>query len=73
MDLSSELKALIIPVALLIVIGSIISAVVLKVLLDSLDKELYELEHRCQFIIDGDTSIEIPEYNGTKDIQELYR
>jgi signal transduction histidine kinase len=42
-DLSTNLNALIIPVAILIVIGSIISAVVLKVLLDSLDKELYEL------------------------------
>ena len=26
----------------------------------------------CQFIIDGDAAIEIPEYSGTNDIQLLY-
>lgn len=62
MDLSQNLNALIVPVAILIVIGSLMSAIVLKVLLDSLDKELYELEHRCQFIVEGDAHIEIPEY-----------
>jgi hypothetical protein len=70
--LQQSTKALIIPVVALIVIGSIISAVVLKILLDSIENELFELEHRCKFIVEGDISIEIPEYNGTKDIRQLY-
>lgn len=53
-------------------IGSIVSAVFLKVLLDSIDKELFELEHRCSFIVEGDINVEIPEYKGTKDILDLY-
>jgi hypothetical protein len=30
------------------------------------------LNERCKFIFDGDLDIEIPEYEGTKDIYEVY-
>jgi hypothetical protein len=50
----------------------LVSAIFLKVLLDSIDKELFELDHRCKFIVEGDINIEIPEYKGTQDIKELY-
>lgn len=41
-------------------------------LLNSIDKELYELESRLKFIVDGDINIEIPYHHGTEDIKELY-
>jgi hypothetical protein len=67
--LQQNLNALIIPIVILIILGSIVSTIILKNLLDSIDNELYELEHRCQFIVEGDINIEIPDYEGTQDIK----
>jgi hypothetical protein len=64
-----NLKAMIIPNVILILAGSIVSGLILKYLLDSLDDELCELDNRCQFIVDGDINIEISEHEGTKDIR----
>lgn len=53
----NSLKAMLIPNGILILIGSIVSAFVLKYLLDSLDNELSELDNRCKFIVDGDINV----------------
>lgn len=44
----------------------------MKRLLGSIDKELFGLESRTNFIVDGDTHIEIPHHEGTEDIKLLY-
>ena len=68
----NNLKAMLIPSAILILAGSIVCGLILKWLLDSLDKELFELDNRCQFIVDGDINIDISEHEGTKDIRDVY-
>ena len=55
-----------------IIISFIVSFCVLKQLMNGLDDELIELENRCNFIVDGDINIEIPEYTKTKDIKAVY-
>ena len=70
--ISQTLKYLLIPVIILVVIAVIISYCVMKALLRTIDKELYELESRLKFIKDGDIDIEIPNHQGTKDIKTLY-
>jgi len=30
---------------------------------------MFELENRCKFIVEGDINVEIPDYEGTKDIK----
>jgi hypothetical protein len=56
-DILTNIKAMLIPSGILILIGTIVSAFVLKVLLDSLDNELFELDNRCRFIVDGDINV----------------
>lgn len=68
-DLQQNLNILIILVIVLVVIGSLISTCILKILLDGIDKKLFRLEDYCKFIVDGDINIEIPEYKGTQDIK----
>lgn len=71
--LSSEVvKRLLIPVLVLNVVVVFVTVVIIKSLLDSVDKELTDLDRRCKFIVKGDIDVQIPEHIGTKDIREVY-
>ena len=37
--------------------------------MNSIDDELLELDSLCQFIVEGDINVQIPDYFGTKDIK----
>jgi hypothetical protein len=56
-DILGSIKAMLIPSGILVLIGTIVSALVLKTLLDSLDNELFELDNRCRFVVDGDINV----------------
>lgn len=53
----------------LIALASIVSITIMKKIMNSLDEEMIELSNYCTFIVEDDINIEIPVYNGTKDIK----
>ena len=62
----------IIAMAFIIVGSSCLTLCILKTTMNSVDDELAEAEKKSSFIVRGDTQIEIPDYSGSKDIQEVY-
>jgi hypothetical protein len=56
----------------LIALASIITVAIMKTIMNNLDEELIELSNYCGFIVEDDLKIEIPVYEGTKDVKEVY-
>lgn len=66
------MNIILIPTIVLIILSAAVSTGVLKILLDSIEGELFELGKCCNFIVEGDSDVEIPTYFGTQDIAEVY-
>jgi hypothetical protein len=56
----------------IIAVVSILTIVIMKTIMNNLDEELIGLSNYCTFIVEDDLKIEIPAYEGTKDVQEVY-